>query len=468
MEKSIVIVKQLKEIHQNKDLRYYENLSEEARNQIKSAVTGIFESFGGKKLLKPSGDVYIKPNGIDAKAYCYTRAELVEAVIEYFNEIGANRIFLFENSTQSNFTRLVFEVNGYKKICKKTGAIPLYLDEMPTIKLEFKGKPSVKEQANGYDLKYFHFPKKIYQELVERKEHNLYVNLPKLKTHSMGVITLGIKNQWAFPMHKDRGIDHNYNLHSKFADVLSYIKPDFTLIEGIEGTVYGHYPATALANKCVIPFEILIGGTNVVATDIVGARIFNIKADEVPHITTAIQRNLSDGVHGIDDIEIRGDLSKFTQKYSHELYPEFHPDVNIVKGKELLCVEGCLNNPLTLLQILNFDYNGKGGWDLVIGKGHDIDVIDNLKGPVLIAGHCAIEEVSDRLIQRLGRKKVYLSGDCNDLAATASAMFHLTKVSPLKMVKINTIKAVWILFLVKLHRTHAKVPSLFSNIIKKV
>ena len=42
----------------------------------------------------------------------------------------------------------------------------------------------------------------------------------------------------------------------------------------------------------------------------------------------------------------------------------------IVKGTELLCREGCQNNPLTTLQVFAYDHKEKfkGGWFLVIGK----------------------------------------------------------------------------------------------------
>lgn len=466
MKKTEVYVRHLLADHQDESMNKYQPLPAELKDEVSDAVREIFDYFGGGDLLKSSGDVYIKPNGIDGKPYCYSRLEVVESVIQYFKRIGARNIFLFENSTQSNYTRVVFEVTGYKNLCKRTGAIPIYLDEEDTELFEFHGKPSVNEDPDGYDLKTFHLPETVVK-LIKEKDRHLYVNLPKLKTHSMGVVTLGVKNQWGFPRHIDRGYDHNYNLHSKLADVLEYIKPDFTLIDGIEGTIHGHYPPTALADDLVKKFKILIGGTNVVATDIVGARVFGKSLQDVPHLKVAVERGHGFGVRSIDDIKVIGDLTRFGQKYPHELVPIFHPDVNIVKGRDLLCPEGCRNNPLTLLQILYLDHDAKGGWDLVIGKGHDSGIINSLNGPVLICGHCAIEEVSDQLIARLGRKNVYLSGYCNDLAATASSMLRLTKVNVMELVDINPIKAVLILLKIMRHGSSSKVPSIFCNYIKK-
>ena len=127
-----------------------------------------------------------------------------------------------------------------------------------------------------------------------------------------------------------------------------------------------------------------------------------------------------------------------------------------------------MNNPLTLLQILYGDHGGKGGWTLIIGKGHDPAEIDALSGPVLIAGDCAIHEVADRLIARLGKKNVFLSHKCNSLAETAAGMFYLMKVDPMEFAPINPLKALRCLTLSKLHGSTALVPSPFSNRFKTV
>lgn len=114
------------------------------------------------------------------------------------------------------------------------------------------------------------------------------------------------------------------------------------------------------------------------------------------------------------------------------------------------------------------DYNGKGGWSLVIGKGHDKELIKSIHKPVLIAGHCAIEETYDTLIKRLGKRNAYISGQCNDLAASTAAMFKLMKVNPLKLVNLSPLKSAKLLLLAKLHGTKANVPNLLSRFIKTV
>jgi hypothetical protein len=216
-----------------------------------------------------------------------------------------------------------------------------------------------------------------------------------------------------------------------------------------------------------------------VAADIVGSKIFGLSINDVPHIKLAIDRDLSSGIKSIEDLDITGDIKNIDNidilgdisesgKYPSNLYNSFHPNVKIIKGKNLACKEGCVNNPLTLLQILYYDHRAKGGFSLVMGKGFSEKTIDGIKGRVLICGHCAIEEIGKRIIKKLGRDQVYLSGDCNDLCATAEGMFHLTGVNPIDLVTINPAHALFTFLTARIKQSNSKVPNPLSHILKMV
>lgn len=442
---------------------YIEDSSVGIKEAAGKIISKIEENSGS--VIKSSKEVYIKPNGIDFKPHCFTSPALVEAVVEIMYEKGAEKVYVMENSTQSNATRLVFAINGFKDVCERTGAEPIYLDEEKTETFIFKGKPSVEKNSKGYILKEFRLPKTIVKIMNEREKYT-YIDLPKLKTHSMAVVTLGIKNQWGLPQHSDRGKDHNYNLHSKLVDVYEYIKPDFTIIDGTEGTIHGHYPPTAFEDDLVIDFNILIGGKDTLAVDVVGARIFGLSIDEVPHLRIANERGLGEG--DLNKIDVIGrDLSQYDKKYDWDLLQKFPKNVKIIRGKELLCREGCQNNPLALLQVLAYDFSDKfeGGFFIVMGKGQKPDIIETLKSEGyekgLVAGFCAIDEVGEKLRKTFGKKNVHFSHNCNNLAETATALFKLSGVSALDLVPISTLKAVQILILSKLHGSKALTPAVF-------
>jgi len=475
----LVIVKRLDAPHPEESFTRYRPLGAAMVAAVRKAVREIFEELGGRSLLKSSRDVYIKPNAVDARPYTYARPEVVRAVIEYWFRAGARNVYLFENSTQGNYTRLVFTANGYARICKETGATPVYLDEDETEIFEFHGKRSVTAgDPEGYDRTTFHMPRLVAAKLVRRRDDNLYVSLPKLKTHSMGVVTLGIKNQWGLPAHGCRRFDHNFNLHHKLVDLLEYVRPDATLIEGVEGTVHGHYPATSLADECVKPFRVLLGSRNVVAADLAGSRIFGFGVDDVPHLKLAIQRGHGEGVGGQQDILLSGDLKSLDQldlagdmpaegKYPYDLLDRFPSDVRLVRGTRRACREGCVNNPLSGIQVFHADHGGRGGFTFVFGKGHDPETIDAIEGRVLVVGPCAVGEVSERLIARLGRRNVYLSEYCNDLRAVTESLCHLMKVNPTDLSYLGPVRAVYPYAIARLKGSNSRVPHLLSHVVKR-
>jgi hypothetical protein len=279
----------------------------------------------------------------------------------------------------------------------------------------------------------------------------------------MARVTLGIKNQWGFPQHADRGVDHNYNLHSKLVDVYEYIKPDITIIDGTEGTIYGHYPPTAWEDRLVKDFKILIGGRDTLAVDVVGARIFGLTLKDVPHLKIASERGLGEG--DLNKIRIIGkSLDGYTEKYPWDLLQEFPEDVMIVKGTELLCREGCQNNPLATLQSFAYDHKEKfnGGWFLVMGKGHDEKIVEILKEKGytkgLVAGYCAINEVGEKLRNEFGKRKVFFSGNCNNLAETVKAILKLSNLTVFDLVPLSPEELMTLIDNAKKHGSTALVP----------
>jgi len=476
----LVVVRRLAAPHPEESFTRFRPLSPAMVAAVRLAVGEIFDELGGGALLKPSRDVYIKPNAVDARPYTYTRPEVVRAAIEYWLDAGARRVYLFENATQATYTRIVFAANGYARICKETGATPIYLDEERTETFRFHGKKSVDEgDPEGYDRTTFQMPRMVAEKLVRGTKENLYVSLPKLKTHSMGVVTLGIKNQWGLPAHGCRRFDHNFNLHHKLVDLLEHLRPDVTLIEGVEGTIHGHYPPTSLADQCVRPFRVLLGSRNVVAADLVGARIFGFEVEDVPQLELSLERGYGVGVRGPEDIVLSGDLESLEKidligdlpeggKYPFDLIDRFPADVRFVRGAERACREGCVSNPLSGIQLLHADHGGRGGFTLVFGKGHDPRAIDAIEGRALVVGPCAVAEVSPRLIERLGRRNVYLSEYCNDLCAITEALFHLMKVNPTDLTYLGPVRSVYPYLMARLKGSSSRVPHLLSHLIKRV
>ena len=103
----------------------------------------------------------------------------------------------------------------------------------------------------------------------------------------------------------------------------------------------------------------------------------------------------------------------------------------------------------------------------MLGKGFNQEVIESIKGPVFVVGPCAVREVGNKLINRLGKSRVYLSHECNDLTAVVESMCHLMKVTPLKLAPpINPLKGLVLLLQAWLNKSSGRMTNPVANFIK--
>jgi uncharacterized protein (DUF362 family) len=418
---------------------------------LDAAVEEVFAPFGGVgSVLGKKRNVFIKVNGVDYKSHSYTDPAVVSAVARLFKKAGALEVYVMENCTQAAFTRLVFRITGLEKAAKEAGAIPLYLDEGKQVEITL---PTL-----GYKV---HVSRWIKERLIDGRDDNLYVSLPKLKTHSMATVTLGVKNQYGLIMQKDRIRDHNFNLHRKFADIYAVIRPDFTLVEGIYAMNHGHDTAEGLVDRCAERLDVLIGGDDTLAVDAVGCDIMGINPYEVEHLRLAAEDGL--GTIDLSEIEVIGDREPFRREYTCEILDVFPDDVPIIEGRERCCPEGCSLNTRMVLQYLFVDFQGKGDFTIVMGKGLDEGEIGRLEGRVFIVGDCAIEVAYPELNRRLGKKAVRVAAGCNNLRDVLAALTPLMGVNPLKMVPLPPLESLGLLINARLHRTTARITPLIPR-----
>ena len=412
---------------------------------VKRAVQDLLDSIGDD--FKIDGrEVYIKVNGIDFKPFCFTDPMVLEAVILCLYDLGAIKIRVMENCTQGNFTRLVFRETGFLDVCKKLSVTPVYLDEGKRSKIHLENM--------GYDVGI----NKRIECLARDPESAVYINIPKLKTHSMSVVTLGIKNQFGMIDQADRIRDHNYLLHTKLVDIFRVFRPTLTIIDGIHAIYNGHYPAEAHLDCSVDRLDTLIAGTDTLAVDTVGAKILGYDTQEVEHLKLASEAGL--GCGDIDKINIDGELPGDGKKYNYDILMDFPHDLKIVRGNDRCCREGCRKNTESLLQVLYHDYGGKGGFTVIMGSGFDKDEIAAIKGPVHLAGKCTIEELEEIVRKRKNGGRVTKSYGCNNLAASIEALAKQMGVKVIEMTP-NAISSMTALVSAKLHGTRARIPKIF-------
>ncbi len=421
---------------------------------LPAAIDAIFTPYGGIAKVIPFGTkVYLKPNAIQFFPGMHTDPALLDALLGYLRDHGYTRLALMENASHGVATRLVFAINGYADIGKRHGAEIVYLDEGGTVPYALEGE----------DVP-IRIPRRLFEAFIDpsRSEGNFYLGVPKLKTHSMTTVTLGVKNQQAFPVDADRMHFHNHEtLHARLARIYRMVRPDFCIIEGITATFNGHVPPPSLLEESTAQLNVLIGGQDTVAVDTVGSKVLGYAIEEVEHLRLAAEWGLGEG--SLDRIEVIGDLGRFQTRYPHTLLRRFHPDVRIVEGRERACVEGCKGNTECALEIMSNEYDGQGNFTIVFGRGFEDADLEGLRGDILVVGNCAVNDRGADLRRRYPDRRVIEVDAHNDLRGITAGVATMMKLKPTDMVPLHPLRVGWLMLQAKLHGLNSRMPPLLGG-----
>ena len=407
-------------------------------------IEDIFAAFGGILAALPTKEqVFIKPNAGHFAPYACTSPQVLAALLSYLRDHGYDRLRVMDSSRQGLFTRLVFRALEYDTICRRFGAKPVYLDERETVPIALDGESEPVE-----------IPRVVYEELIVRQGQNIYLSLPKLKTHSMTTVSLNIKGQQAFVKGTHRSRNHNYRLHHHLTGLYRLIQPDFSLIDGTQALVNGHCPPNTLQEQSVINTNVLIGGQDALAVDVVGSRVLGYETSEITHLRLATEMELGTGQ--LEDIQIIGDLSHFTKQYPHQIPGYLPDDIDIVEGKTRACQEGCEGSTKWIVAVLHSDYGGTGNFSIVYGKGIDLAALQDLRGDILVVGPCAVAETEALLHQLYQDRHIYLIHEHINLGRLTAYLSKMMGIERPRLIPLSRLQTIWLSGQARLNRLTAK------------
>ena len=372
--------------------------------------------YGADKPWLACEEVLIKPNAVNFEPHVYVEPALVGALVKVLREDGARQVTVMEACTNGSFTRLVFAITGIARAVKQAGGRCAYLDEGRATTVELGQAGSVRVSAFAAE------------RLLQRRDEIFYIDLAKLKTHSMTTVTLCLKNQWGLIDPACRSPLHDRALHRSIAEVNRVFIPDLCVVEGLVATNHGHFPLAGYESRTLWKADLLVAGRNAVAVDASCCLHIGIDPAAVEHIA------LCAGDPGwlVPEVVHHDPMEAPDEPFTDSLLPVFPVGVTVHTGQERCCREGCYSNPLCAVQVLAAHYNGDGAFHLFMGRGHDPAEVEACTGPALVVGPCAREEVYARLVERLGRRQVRLSEGHNDLRATLKCLIPLMGVNVLK------------------------------------
>jgi len=224
-------------------------------------------------------------------------------------------------------------------------------------------------------------------------EAECYINLPKMKTHMLALVTLGIKNQYGLILDEQRMHFHRNDISTKVVDILRVIKPHLTVIDGIMA-VQGQAP---LSGSVVPDMNTIIAGTDVVATDAVACDVMGIDPMEATMLRLANAEGL--GCAELDHIEVRGDDPALIQRrFKRPVLSVVgaYPQIHAIEGG---ACHGCLSGLRHALDKLHCEGKLKGKKPVTVYLGvpmPDFENVKNVRGDHWCFGNCAVPLVYDQ------------------------------------------------------------------------
>lgn len=260
------------------------------RAQIRSALEQGLALIGGwNHLIKPGDDVFVKVNHLPPPSpperAIVTHPVFVEAVLDLLKETGA-AITVGDDIRASDEDG--FRTSGYRAMCERAG--------VELVNLKQSG--FVKVRCNGHRLETIYLAKAV-------ADADVVINLPKLKTHSLTLLTGGVKNLYGtIPSGLRTRFHGDYPRLEDFCQVLVDIfataKPMLTIMDGIVA-MEGEGPAGGKPRN----LGLILASQDAVALDAAAGRIIGLDPTEV--LTTRIAHERGLGVGDLRNIEVVGE-----------------------------------------------------------------------------------------------------------------------------------------------------------------
>jgi uncharacterized protein (DUF362 family)/Pyruvate/2-oxoacid:ferredoxin oxidoreductase delta subunit len=260
------------------------------QSNVDAAVRACFDHLGGLgRLVKKDQRVLVKPNLLSAKdpsRAITTHPAVVRAVTEQVRELGAVPLLGDSPGGVDRGIKRVWENTKLAQVAEQTGTKLVAFESSGVYK---------KNTPEG----------KTYYIARPVLDADLIISLPKLKTHTLTLMTCAVKNMFgSIPGFRKAAYHKEAPKPEDFAkvivDIFSLTKPQLTLVDAVVA-MEGDGPSSGDPKY----LGLLLCGTDAVAIDMVAERIMGFKQGEIDTTREARDRDL--GPKSFDQIEILGE-----------------------------------------------------------------------------------------------------------------------------------------------------------------
>jgi uncharacterized protein (DUF362 family) len=282
--------------------------------RVDRAVEEAIDLLGGMETVAKGKDrIMLKPNLVAESPTFTTKPAVVKTLAQLMQRAGKEVAIGEGSAAASGFNvksavtyrtrnrelldrmqQYVFDTLGYSELAKSLGTrlVNLHSGELAEV-----------EVPNG-----FVFDKlTLHQSLVDT---DLLCSVPMMKTHVLATVTLGMKNLIGlYPgtvyysvrawLHDQAAMAESPGIAFEIIDMVRANKLGLTVVDA-SSAMEGDGPSSGT----LVPMNLIVAGTNPLATDIVAADVMGIGPSEVPTFTWAYKAGL--GPATVADIEVRG------------------------------------------------------------------------------------------------------------------------------------------------------------------
>ncbi|HDZ89906.1 MAG: DUF362 domain-containing protein [Deltaproteobacteria bacterium] len=363
-----------------KFVRYKEDitlLKEKIAETIDLAAGGI------DNIIHKGETVLIKPNlafQAPPESFSVVDPRVIEALVAYFKEDSkAKEVWIGDNPSlgqQVGRARPAFAASGMQQAAERGGVDRvIYFDEEELVEVEIEGARLFRKA-------------KVFKPFLDADR---IINLPKMKTHLAGTVTLGVKNwQGIIPNVHPSGEQqdvHRLDLGQKCADLLRVREADLTFVDGIIA-MEGQGPHAGSP----LEMGLFIAGTQTVAVDAVSSYVMGFETVEIPAVRIAATEGL--GERDVDKIEVVG--TPIAQVRTFFKRPMIDP-TGLIRGIHVIVQQtcpGCFANIRGALDNFNNNVDTK-------------DFIDKAGEIYIVAG--GVPEFKPEWVTG---KHLFIPGDC--------------------------------------------------------
>jgi uncharacterized protein (DUF362 family) len=291
-------------------------------DRIDYAVEKAIDLLGGiKQVTKNCNRIMLKPNLVSDDPNCTTKPVVVKTLAQLMQSAG-KEVLIGEGSAAvaginadekgvyftskpellDKLQQMVFDKLGYTNLAKELGIqlINLHTGELVDV---------VVPDAH-------HFKKLTIHKSL--REIDMLCSVPMMKTHSLATVTLGLKNVIGlYPgtaycsvrscVHNDAEQGGSPGIAFEILDMVKANKLGLTVIDG-STAMEGEGPSSGK----LVKMNLIIAGTNPLATDMVAAATMGFETNEIPTFNIAHQSGLRPS--SLEEIEIRGESIESVKK----------------------------------------------------------------------------------------------------------------------------------------------------------